>query len=322
MISRPLILALILFVSALAQTRTTTAAMVPKGSITIDGSLDEYYWANDLVGEKIKIDNNLVTDGSIDGDADCYAQFKTLWNENGIYVGTWYYDDVHNAMNSQYLDAANIAYDDDGLEYFFDYNFDDAWNGTQSSNSLYNLALVKGFGNLDPSAQYGGWWGGDDGSGKGWSTGIASVPEQQTMGWHEVFTSQDGLNYTSELLIEWSGSIMHQQTGMSKGGAIAFDMKVNDNDGAFTIEGAMHWTGLTHASWSSYGTHWGKVNLGAVAGMRPVTAKMNSRSASPAKYASDIFGRRIASNKQNIGNRVLLAPGSQNGKSIRQIVLR
>jgi len=200
----------------------------------------------------------MTTDGVIGGDSDCHAEFKVFWSDIGIYIGTWFYDDVHNAMNSQYLDAANIAYDDDGLEYFFDYNFDDAWNATASTAALYYTHLVKGFGNLNPEIQYGGIWGGTDGSGRCWAPG-GSVAEQQAMGWHEVFTSDDGINYTSELFIEWSGSIMRHLPGMAQGEAITFDMKVNDNDGGFTIDGAMHWTGLPHQT--NPGLHWGKVIL-------------------------------------------------------------
>ncbi len=302
---------------AMGQTKTTTAAKVPAGGITIDGSLDEYYWVSDAVGEKIKIDNTMLTDGVIDNDADCHAYFKTLWGDNGIYVGTWFYDDVHNAMNSQYLDAANIAYDDDGLEYWFDYNFEDAWNSSASSPELYYLQLVKGFGNLDHATQHGGWWGGDDGSGKGWSTGLCDKPTQEAMGWREVFTSADGLNYTSEFLIEWSGSIMHQQTGMSQGGAIAFDMKVNDNDGAVIIDGAMHWTGITHTGYNS--AHWGKVILGSPAGIKPIATKAFRMQQISGHAVFDILGRKMTT---PLSAQTAIQINASNTKVFRRITLR
>jgi len=314
-----MLLALVLAASAFAQAKTTTAPKVSTSAITIDGNLDEFYWMSDAVGEKIKIDNSVVVYGTIDNDADCHAQFKTLWSDNGIYVGTWFTDDIHNAMNSQYIDAANIAYDDDGLEYWFDYNFDDAWNSTATSQAQYYLQLVKGFGNLDPATQHGGWWGGDDGSGKGWSTGLCDKATQEAMGWREVFTSADGLNYTSELLIEWSGSIMHQQTGMAQGAGIAFDMKVNDNDGGFVIEGGLHWSGLAHGV--VYGAHYGKITLGAPAsaGIKPLAVKAFGIQKTSTNAIYDIQGRRISRNAVTNVPRFVINNGA---KASKQLIVR
>jgi len=203
--------------------------------------------------------------GTINGDGDCYADFTFLWSDTGLYVGVLFHDDIHNAMNSQYCDAGNLAYDDDGLEICLNHDWVDASTDVSDpyyfgANS-YGLQLEKGFGNLNPSEQYGGMWDDDDGSGKGWSTAVYTVTEQQAMGWYSVFTSNDGLDYQYEALFKWSGSLMGN-TAKTTGDSLAIDFRVNDNDGAFTAEGILSWSGISpHQGAGGSAAHWVKVKL-------------------------------------------------------------
>ncbi len=294
------------------QSRTMIAMKVQDGTITVDGYLDEGVWG---VAEKHKVDQ--VTYGTVDNDADCHAELSTYYDNVGVYVAVRFHDEVHNATNSQYLDAANIAYDDDGWEMFIDYSFDDAISSEITGIGLYGWHLVKGLGNLEPSQQNGGMWGSDDGSGKGWSTANYTVQEQVSNGWNEVFTSDDGLNYNGECLFTWAGQFMRNVGSMGAGEKLGFDIKINDNDGGFGTEGCLTFSGISHLN--NPILHWGAIQLGGTAGIAPaMPMKTVSRLRGSGNGSFDLFGRRIAQPRQVAANRILIVRNEQ-GKAIRSL---
>jgi hypothetical protein len=299
-----------------AQTKTTNAPKVPNTGITVDGNLTEYYWTTPSVGttEYIDIEHNCLTDGVVDNDADCSGKFKTFWDDNGFYVGTWFYDDIHNSPHSQYLDDANNAYEDDGLEEFYDADFSDAWNATGSRLGTYGIQYIAGFGNLDPTQQYRGFWGNQTIAGQN-NTGVFDIPTQQSNGWYEVFTSADGTNYTDECCIKWTSPAMHATGSKSVGGSIGFNWKLDDNDGAFTHQAYMAWTGIDGPA-----TSWGQVMLQGAAGIHPVAISPVAKSAATPQWACDVFGRQVAM-KGAQANRIVFTSAA-NSKSVRNIVLR
>ncbi len=312
----------LVFTVSTAQVKVTQAEKVPASSITVDGHLNEVFWTSPTIGQSNKIDNTSLIVGAVDGDGDCYVTMKTFWDDQGLYIGYFFHDDVHNAPHSQYLDDANNAYDDDGLEHFIDYSYDDAASSTTLDLGLYGWQLEKGFGNQAPSEQFGGNWGGDDGSGKGWSTHVYTPDEQHDIGWHEVFTTADGVNYENEVFFAWAGtaaSIMRGVGSMSVGGTIAYDVKVNDNDGAFAAEGCLSWSGMVH---SPAAQDWCQIQLAGVVGVRPVSVKTAARAANMDNYVWDVMGRRMARAANASGGRMVLNRPSRNGKATRTIVWR
>ncbi len=292
----------------LGQARFITASKVGSGQITIDGVLDEYCWTH-ATPEVIGADRVFV--GTVDDDADCCGDFVALWSDQGLYIGTHFNDDIHNAINSQYRDAANIAYDDDGIQYVLNNDFDAA-----IALGARNWSPVRGFGNLDPTQQNCGWWGPDDGSGKGWSTGMAAPEEARAMGWDEVFTSQDGLSYTSECLFTWAGIFMENVGSKNEGQGIAFGMFLTDNDGGFTSEGYLSWTGLRAPGPNNEG--WGKIILGATAGISP-TSTVKPASQVRTNRTFDLLGRRISPISNRSPANVIVFTMNKNGKTVRQL---
>lgn len=295
-----------------AQIWAGQAGEVPVGQITVDGMLNEPVWQQ--VKTKISAPANLGS-GTVDNDADCYVEFTTLWSSEGWYLGVWFYDDVHAALNSQYLDAANIAYDDDGLQLLVDHSFEDGYNDVDGPTyqGLYGRSLVKGFGNLDPTLQYAGFWA--EGPGGSPATGQWTIAQQIEKGWENAFSSDDGLNYQYESKFSWSGYLMTSVGTKNQGDAIGFNLVVNDNDGGFASEGQMTLVPLA----ADMGQRWGKVVLSGPAGIAPAKAVAPISNHSYKQFTFDPLGRRVANIGQTPIAKSMLITRSKHGQAIRSI---
>ncbi len=286
---RPAVLICVVFFAqvSLAQGVVTEAFKVPNGSITIDGSLSEAFWSSSPINT---VDQSKLTEGTTDGNQDCSAQFVALHDDLGVYIGCKFFDDIHNAPHSIYLEDANNGYDDDGFQYVLDNSYEDAVAGGTYQNAW---TLVRGFANTVAADQYGGWWGRDDGSGRGWSTGVWTVPEQQDNGWTEVFASTNGLDFETEMRLFWNGAVMGRISAKGAGGTMAFDLVVNDNDGLFSTETRLRWTGQNW-TWGASPAPVGQIVFQGMVNLKSVRPAMHS-----VKYASktgvfcDVLGRRV-----------------------------
>lgn len=295
-----------------AQLWSGMANQVTNGAVTVDGSLDEAVWAS---SEKTKIDNAKIGNGGVDGDADCYVNFTSLWDAQGWYLGVWFYDDIHSALNSQYLDAANIAYDDDGLQILFSYNFDDAYADVSGPywQGLYGRSLVKGFGNLDPELQYAGIWG--EGSNGNFTTDMWTKQQQIDKGWTNAFSSTDGLNYQYEARFDWTGELMYASGVQSIGSKMGFNLVVNDNDGGFAAEGQMVLLPLSNDA-----TRWGALTIAGpakIAPMKPVAVQ--SLHFAPKQFGFDPLGRRIAGPGKSSPATNMMIVRNQKGQAVKSI---
>jgi len=302
---------------AFGQIWSGDALQLPAGStVTVDGYLDEGLWAG-LTKTKLDATSYLQV-GVIDGDGDCYTEFVTAWDASALYVGLWFYDDTHNAPHSQYLDDANNAYDDDGMEWFINHSFEDGFNDvTDPYRGLYGWQLVKGFGNLTAADQHGGSWG--DGP-QGWSTAVYSKADQETKGWYETFTSADGVNFTDEMKLTWAGNVMNGKGTAAAGDRIGYNMKVNDNDGVFTAEGSLNITKISHQGGAGSGQNWGLLTLSATqAGVKPVRSIAMPKTAAMQTAAYDIQGRAIRSTATRSVARIAI---DRTGKVTRNMIVR
>ncbi len=300
------------FSSASAQLWTGQASQITPGAVTIDGFLDEAVWASPA---KTRIDQSKLGSGVVDGDADCYVDFTTLWDTQGWYLGVWFNDDVHNAINSEYLDGANVAYDDDGLQILFSYNFDDAYADVTGPywQGLYGRSLVKGFGNLDPEAQYAGIWG--EGSDGNFTTDVWTQDQQRAKGWTNIFSCADGINYQYEARFDWSGELMYACGAQPMGAKLGFSLVVNDNDGGFAAEGQMALLPLSNSA-----QRWGALILSVPAKISPMksaAAQVSSRTFK--QFSFDPLGRRIAETGKGSMAKNMLIVRNQQGQAIRLI---
>lgn len=210
----------------------------------MDGKLDEACWANVT---KIRIDSSKIIDGVVNGNADCYADVALLWDSVGFYIGVWFSDDIHNAPNSVYIDAANSGYNDDGVYLLFDYSYSDAKR--DSTDPFYGdsgVCLVKGFGNSDPYVQYAGEWDDDDGSGKGWSTRQLTVNEQKAIGWHSTFTTSDNKAYQFESQFRWGTYVTGNGSIPPFLKEMGLNIVVSDNDAGSSRQGRMSTSSLAN----------------------------------------------------------------------------
>ncbi len=296
------------------QVWSTDVKKVESGAITVDGIFSEGVWAG---ATKTSIDPaTYLNSGIIDGSNDLSAQIAFFWDDDALYAGLWFTDDIHNAPHSIYPEDALNAYGDDGVEWFVNYNFDDAHADiTDSPYGLYGEHLVKGFGNLSAAEQYAGLW--DEGRIGGGIHGEANYTpaEAEAIGWYETFASADGLSYTDELKLTWAGAIMVQHTA-AVNDRIAFGAFLNDNDGAFAAEGTMHWPG----PFVTGDTFWGQLTLSAtMAGVKPIRSVSVPKLAPTGNGTYDIRGRLVASTRATKTAQVLIG---SDGKVARRLIIR
>jgi hypothetical protein len=133
-----------------------------------------------------------------------------------------------------------------------------------------------------------------------WYTEYWDVDQQSNLGWHNIFVSQNGVDYEYESVFRWDADMMRNNGTPSEGHALSFGLIVNDNDGAFGMEGQLR-QGQAAGAIKTDGTSNEpiyKATLSGLAGIAPVRGTAISVKASKAMQQAsyDVLGRRIATN--------------------------
>ena len=272
---------------AFAQDKETTAQKVT--GLTLDGNLDEGFWSTGAK-ESIVPDFLTIDVGSADDENDCSADFVMVWDNVGVYCGSWFHDDIHNVTKSNSEATANYAWMDDGHEWWINGDFDDFWNDGEAPYFGDNgWQMSKGWNFSGGQAQnlYAAYF-------KDFGTGetkakSATMDYMRGEGFDCQYTSDDGVNFTIETQWKWAGNFMANMGTPTTGKELAFNLGVNDNDGSASFDCAMRWTGMDHNDFQG----WGKVTLADGSGISPKARVVLMPENQKIAGVYDILGRKI-----------------------------
>lgn len=216
---------------------------ISPSAIVMDGKLDESVWQN---SPKIQIRHDIgeqLYQGSVNDHADCSMEFALLWDNDGLYCGSWTKDDIHNTHYAQQADKATSAWQDDGNLWWVNFDFDDVWEDASPPYfGQFGWMVYKGFvwENHQATDLY-----------------VAHANENQPttstreelteQGFKAPYWSADGICFQCEAQFKWSSFLLGSMSAPSAGKELAFNIAIADNDGGSTGAAWLAWAeGMQH----------------------------------------------------------------------------
>lgn len=308
------LLVLAIWVGICAQSAQSVVHKTSTGAIVLDGKLNESVWQN---GSRIPIRHDIgkqLYQGSVDNHADCSMEFSLWWDDEGLYCGTWTKDDIHNISHSDEKSTATSAWQDDGVLWWVNFDFNDVWEDASTPYfGEFGWMTYKGFvwKNGTASDLYTAYRNTDQLS-------VGTNEDLKGLGFEAPYWSADGVSFQCEARFLWSSFFLGSIPTPSTGKEMAFNVAISDNDGGETGAAWLAWAeGMQHTFQC-----WGKLVLSDQADIRPYRVLANHRQSKAPMRVYDILGRTVSRNGALHAPGVMVYTPKDNGRAIRAIRLK
>lgn len=285
------IIGMIALISCLGARAQSVHAFARKSSsaIVLDGKLDESAWQGCA---KIPLRHDIgsqLYQGAVENYDDCSMDFALLWNDEGLYCGSWTKDDIHNTSYANQATTASRAWQDDGNLWWVNFDFNDVWEDASPPYfGQFGWMVYKGFvwENQQASDLYAVHANGDQPT----TNTCAELKEE---GFEAPYWSADGISFQCEVRFKWSSFLLGSMAVPSVGQDLAFNIALSDNDGGNTGAAWLAWAeGMQHTYQS-----WGKVTIADQASTRPVRILSSHHGLTQEFGLFDVLGRQLRSNR-------------------------